>query len=48
MTYTYQLEEPRPIIESKMFKHMKNMSEEEQDKYIFLVCNINSSTYKWV
>ena len=38
MTYRYQLEQPRPKIESKMVKHMKNMSPEEQDKYNFLVC----------
>ena len=38
MTYRYQLEQPRRIIESKMVKHIKNMSEEEQDKYNFLVC----------
>ena len=38
MTYRYQLEQPRPMIESKVVKHIKNMSEEEQDKYIFLVC----------
>ena len=38
MTYRYQLEQPRPIIESKMVKHIKNMSEEEQDNYNFLVC----------
>ena len=29
MTYRYQLEQPRQIIESKMVKHIKNMSEEE-------------------
>ena len=38
MTYRYQLEQPRPIKESKMVKHIKNMSEEEQDNYNFLVC----------
>ena len=38
MTYRYQLEQPRPLIESKMVKHIKNMSEEEQDDYNFLVC----------
>ena len=38
MTYRYQLEQPRRIIESKMVKHIKNMSEEEQDNYNFLVC----------
>ena len=38
MTYRYQLEQPTPMIESKMVKHIKNMSEEEQDNYNFLVC----------
>ena len=38
MTYRYQLEQPRPMIESKVVKHIKNMSEEEQDNYNFLVC----------
>ena len=38
MTHRYQLEQPRPMIESKMVKHIKNMSEEEQDNYNFLVC----------
>ena len=37
MTYRYQLEQPRPLIESKMVKHIKNMSEEQQDDYNFLV-----------
>ena len=43
MTYRYQLEQPRPIIESKMIKHIKNMSEKEQDNYNFLVCKNNLS-----
>ena len=38
MTYRYQLEQPRRIIESKMVKHIKIMSEGEQDNYNFLVC----------
>ena len=29
MTYRYQLQQPRPMIESKMVKHIKYMSEEE-------------------
>ena len=38
MTYRYQLEQPRPTIVSKMVKHIKKISEEEQDFYKFLVC----------
>ena len=38
MTFRYQLEQPRHILESKMVKHIKNMTEEEQDNYNFLVC----------
>ena len=38
MNFRYQLQQPRPMIESKMVKHIKNMSEEEQDNYNFLVC----------
>ena len=39
MTYRYQLEQPRPMIESKMLKHIKYMSHEEQiDNYNFLTC----------
>ena len=38
MTFRYQLEQPRRILESKLIKHIKDMSEEEQDKYNFLVC----------
>ena len=47
MTYRYPLEQPRPIIESKKVKHIKNVSEEEQDNYNFLVCK-QTLTYKWV
>ena len=37
MTYRYQLEQPRPMIESKMVKHTKYMSHEEQiNNYNFL------------
>ena len=38
MTFRYQLKQPRRILESKMVKHIKNMTEEEQDYYNFLVC----------
>ena len=38
MTFRYQLEQPRRILDSKMVKHIKNMTEEEQDNYNFLVC----------
>ena len=38
MTFRYQLEQPRRILESKMVKNIKNKTEEEQDKYNFLVC----------
>ena len=38
MTFRYQLEQPRRIIESKLIKHIKDMAEEEQDRYNFLVC----------
>ena len=38
MNFRYQLEQPRRKLESKMIKHIKNMSEEEQDKYNSLVC----------
>ena len=41
MTYRYQPQQPRSIIESKMVKHIKNMSEEEQDNYYFLTCKHN-------
>ena len=38
MTFRYQLEQPRRILESKMVKHIKNMTEEKQNKYNFLIC----------
>ena len=39
MTYRYQLEQPRPMVESRMVKHMKYMSHEEQvNIYNFLTC----------
>ena len=38
MTFRYQLEQPRRRLESKMVKLIKNMTEEEQDNYNFLVC----------
>ena len=38
MTFRYQLEQPRRILESRIVKHIKNMSGEEQDNYNFLVC----------
>ena len=38
MTFRFQLEQPRRILQSKMIKLIKNMSEEEQDIYNFLVC----------
>ena len=39
MTYRYQLQQPRPMIESKMVKHIKYMSHEEQsNNYNFLTC----------
>ena len=41
MTFRYQLEQPRQIQESKMVKHIKNMTEEDQDNYNFLVCKHN-------
>ena len=30
MTYSYYMQQPRPMIESKMVKHIKHMSEEEK------------------
>ena len=36
MTCRYQLQQPKPMIESKMVEHMKYMSEEEIDNYNFL------------
>ena len=38
ITYGYQLQQPRPMIVSKMVKHVKYMSEEEIDDYNFLTC----------
>ena len=38
MTFRYQLEQPRRILESTLIKHIKDMTEEEQDRYNFLVC----------
>ena len=35
MTFRYQIEQPRRILETNMIKHIKNMVEEEQDKYNF-------------
>ena len=43
MTYGYQLQQPRPMIESKMVKHIKYMSEEEFDNYKFLTCKYRLS-----
>ena len=37
MTYRNYMQQPRPMIESKMVKHIKYMSEEEIDNY-FLAC----------
>ena len=39
MTYRYRLQQPRTMIESKMIKHVKYMSHEEQiNNYNFLSC----------
>ena len=39
MTFRHQLQQPRPMLETKMVKHIKYMSYEEQiDKYKFLTC----------
>ena len=38
MTYRYQLQQPRPMIESKLVKHIKYMPEEETDTCYFLTC----------
>ena len=39
MTYRYYMHQPRPTIESKMVKHLKYMSHEEQfNNYNFLTC----------
>ena len=44
MTYRYQLQQPKPMIESKMVKHIKYMSHEEQiNNYNFLTCKHNLS-----
>ena len=40
MTCRYQLQQPRPLIESKMVKHVKYMSHEEQ------IINYNLLIYK--
>ena len=47
MTYRYYMRQPRPMIESKMVKHIKYMSLEEQsDKINFLTCKHNLSLLK--
>ena len=39
MTYKHQLQQPKPMIESKMVKYIKYMLHEEQsDNYNFLTC----------
>ena len=39
MIFRHQLQQPRPVLESKLVKHIKYMSYEEQsDKYNFLTC----------
>ena len=39
MTFRHQLQQPRSMLETKMVKHIKYMSYEEQsDKYNFLTC----------
>ena len=43
MTYRCYMQQPRPMIESKMVKHIKYMSEEETDSYNFLACKHNLS-----
>ena len=44
MKYRYQLEQPRPMIESKTVRHIKYMSEEEKiNKYNFFTCKHNLS-----
>ena len=43
MTYRYQLEQPRTMIEFKMVKHIEYMSHEEQiNNYNFLTCKHGS------
>ena len=42
MTFRYQLQQPRRILESKIVKHIKYKSYEEQsDTYNFLTCKHN-------
>ena len=39
MTFRHQLQQPRPVLESKLVKHIKYIPYEEQsDKYNFLTC----------
>ena len=46
MTYRYQLQHPKPKIESKMVKHTKYMSHEEQiNNYNFLTCKHKLSLF---
>ena len=45
MTYRYQLQQPKPMIESKMVEHIKYMSEEEIDNYNFLACKHKLSLF---
>ena len=40
MTYRYYMQQPIPMIETKMVKHLKNMSEEEK------IINFNLLTFK--
>ena len=47
MTCRYQLQQPRPTMESTMVKHIKYMSHEEQNNnYNFLTCKHNLSLLK--
>ena len=44
MTFRYQLQQHKPMIESKMVKHIKYMSHEDQiNNYNFLTCKHNLS-----
>ena len=43
LTCRYQLTQTRSRLESLIVKHIKNMSEEEQDNYNFLTCKHNLS-----
>ena len=43
MTYRYYMQQSRPMIESKMVKHIKYISEEENDNYNFLPWKHNLS-----